>query len=260
MDQWIAVYESLPEHPKCYQLADRLGIEIAHGVGIVCCLWLWASRHAADGRLSEFPDRAIARACRYGGDAGALVEALTASGFLDGDRRLHEWDVYAGYFAEREQQRREKERLRKRRQRARAAEADVPRDSGDGGGTVTPPTPTSTVTMTYTSKGGGFERFWAEYPRKVNKAAARQAWEALAPDGALEARIAAGLARSRQLAQWNRDAGRYIPYPASYLNGRRWEDESEEAADNGSSGGQDALAGFKRAGTGPVSGEPGAGG
>lgn len=25
--------------------------------------------------------------------------------------------------------------------------------------------------------------------------------------------------------QWQRDNGQYIPYPATWLNGRRWEDE-----------------------------------
>jgi len=28
-----------------------------------------------------------------------------------------------------------------------------------------------------------------------------------------------------QSESWNRDGGRYIPHPSTWLNGRRWEDE-----------------------------------
>ncbi|MDD4774105.1 MAG: hypothetical protein PHZ09_10995 [Eubacteriales bacterium] len=31
--------------------------------------------------------------------------------------------------------------------------------------------------------------------------------------------------RQSDTGDWQRDGGRFIPLPASYLNGRRWEDE-----------------------------------
>ncbi len=35
------------------------------------------------------------------------------------------------------------------------------------------------------------------------------------------------LEQQKHSVQWTKDGGQYIPYPATWLNGRRWEDESE---------------------------------
>jgi len=39
----------------------------------------------------------------------------------------------------------------------------------------------------------------------------------------------AGLERSKVSEQWQRDGGQFIPHPATWLNGRRWEDQPPEA-------------------------------
>lgn len=38
------------------------------------------------------------------------------------------------------------------------------------------------------------------------------------------------LARQRNSDDWQRDDGRYIPHPTTWLNGRRWEDEPPSSA------------------------------
>lgn len=75
-----------------------------------------------------------------------------------------------------------------------------------------------------------FDRFWKAYPRKENKARARKAWAKLAPDMALCRRMSAALEAQKCSEQWQRENGRYIPHPASWLNGRRWEDEAPAPA------------------------------
>lgn len=70
-----------------------------------------------------------------------------------------------------------------------------------------------------------FDRFWARYPRKQDKAKARRAWSKLSPDRALVDRIMAALEIQRRSESWTREGGRYIPMPSTWLNGRRWEDE-----------------------------------
>lgn len=80
-----------------------------------------------------------------------------------------------------------------------------------------------------------FDRFWAAYPRKEAKTKARKAWAKLAPDMALCRKMADALNVQKLSEQWQRDSGRYIPLPASWLNGRRWEDEpSPQAASSAS--------------------------
>lgn len=76
--------------------------------------------------------------------------------------------------------------------------------------------------------GADFARFWAAYPRKVGKEAARRAFARAAPG--LEQLLAA-LERQKQTEQWQRDQGRYIPNPATWLSQGRWEDELSPARD-----------------------------
>ena len=74
-----------------------------------------------------------------------------------------------------------------------------------------------------------FDRFWAAYPKKKNKDAARKAWRKLNPDLALCRVMSAALERDKRSRDWLKDSGAYIPHPSSWLNGRRWEDEPEGA-------------------------------
>lgn len=71
----------------------------------------------------------------------------------------------------------------------------------------------------------GFDRFWAAYPRKNSKQEARRAWEKLRPNAVLQDLILVALCQQKASEQWARENGRYIPYPATWLNQRRWEDE-----------------------------------
>lgn len=66
-----------------------------------------------------------------------------------------------------------------------------------------------------------FAEFWQAYPRKVAKPAAEKAWRRVA--GEADA-ILAGLRRSIGCEQWAKGGGQFIPHPATWLNGRRWED------------------------------------
>lgn len=69
---------------------------------------------------------------------------------------------------------------------------------------------------------GGFDEFWEAYPKKRNKGDAEKAWKKLHPPLAA---ILAALDWQRQQPSWMKDGGQYVPYPASYLNAKGWEDE-----------------------------------
>ena len=70
-----------------------------------------------------------------------------------------------------------------------------------------------------------FDRFWGAYPRKVSKADARKAFAKLNPDVALVEDMLRALDWQKRLPEWTKDGVKFIPYPATWLNGRRWEDE-----------------------------------
>lgn len=80
-----------------------------------------------------------------------------------------------------------------------------------------------------------FEKFWANYPRKVSKGAARKAWAKLRPDRVLVKRIFEALEYQQEtggiLNKHNREDGAdYRPHPATWLNNERWLDENDETA------------------------------
>jgi len=68
-----------------------------------------------------------------------------------------------------------------------------------------------------------FDEFWKAYPRRIDKKKAQRAWAKLRPPP-LKA-ILDALTWQRDLPDWRKDHGDFVPYPATYLNGRRWEDE-----------------------------------
>ena len=72
-----------------------------------------------------------------------------------------------------------------------------------------------------------FERFWAAYPRKTAKQDAIRAFRKLDADETLLAVILDALEKQKAAPQWSDP--RYIPHPATWLNGRRWEDEPVES-------------------------------
>ena len=74
-----------------------------------------------------------------------------------------------------------------------------------------------------------FARFWEAYPRKVSKADARAAFAKLEPDEALVDAMLEALAWQKAAPAWTEGGGKYIPYPATWLNARRWEDEKPKA-------------------------------
>ena len=73
-----------------------------------------------------------------------------------------------------------------------------------------------------------FDTFWEAYPKKADKQKALKAWQKLKPDKETLNAILAAVERHKQSdKQWQRDDGQYIPYPSTFLNGRRWEDKDK---------------------------------
>lgn len=72
-----------------------------------------------------------------------------------------------------------------------------------------------------------FEIFWRAYPRKKDKGDARKAWEQTKMIRPLTADLVKAVIVQKSSADWTKEGGRYVPYPASWLRGERWEDCEE---------------------------------
>lgn len=72
-----------------------------------------------------------------------------------------------------------------------------------------------------------FDRFWLAYPKKRSKGDALKAWKKLRPNEHLVTTMLAAIERAKTSEQWRKNGGQFIPYPATWLNARGWEDEIE---------------------------------
>lgn len=70
-----------------------------------------------------------------------------------------------------------------------------------------------------------FVDFYDKYPKKKNRKSAEKAWLKLNPDENLVKIIVQAVEIAKLTDEWQRDNGQYIPYPASWLNSARWEDQ-----------------------------------
>ncbi len=176
---WCRFGSGVRDNTKTLALAERLGLPVYAAGGLLAFLWSWSIEHAEgeNGSINDFSVRAIEKACAWDGKRGALVEALCACGFLDGEPdsehnplRIHDWAEYNGAILEH----RHKEAEKKRRQREREKlEKLAALPSGDMSGGLSPvivpgdmsggivPLPTETETETETETGKGETRITA---------------------------------------------------------------------------------------------------
>lgn len=69
-----------------------------------------------------------------------------------------------------------------------------------------------------------FSEFWQAYPKKKNKARAKQAFFRIKNIEKVFPVMMQALGRQKASADWQKDGGQYIPLPTTWLNGERWED------------------------------------
>lgn len=258
---WIQVHQQLKDHRKLLAAADELEIEPAHMLGLLISFWLWALDNAPCGSLQGISNRMIARAAQWGKDPDDFVAAMTHAGLLDeesdGSLALHDWYEYTGKLIDQ----REAEKNRSRRRRAAAADSDgsdrrttagqteeqPPDDRKKTAGRVDqtrlnqsrqdqstpdqstpdqgdlPPNPPPEPKQDVQERR--FTEFWQQYPKRVGKKAAFNSWKKIKPDADLFERIMQAVELAKASTEWQRENGRYIPHPATWLNQGRWDDE-----------------------------------
>lgn len=74
---------------------------------------------------------------------------------------------------------------------------------------------------TRTCKSDDFDVFWAAYPRKVGKGAAKKAFAKVKVPVSV---LIDAVNMQKQSFQWTKNSGEYIPNPSTWLNQGRWED------------------------------------
>ena len=71
-----------------------------------------------------------------------------------------------------------------------------------------------------------FEKFYRAYPKKVKKQEVKKWFKKNKPSNELFSSIIDSLEQFRASSDWQKDGGQFIPYPSTWLNQKRWEDET----------------------------------
>lgn len=70
-----------------------------------------------------------------------------------------------------------------------------------------------------------FNDFYSNYPKKVKKQDVKKWFEKNKPSNELFSSMLSSLEQFRASTDWQKDGGQFIPYPSTWLNQKRWEDE-----------------------------------
>lgn len=73
-----------------------------------------------------------------------------------------------------------------------------------------------------------FDIFYQAYPKKAGKPSALKAFKKCKPDESLLQKMLDALEIQKQSPQWAKDGGQYIPHPATWINGERWNDSTTQ--------------------------------
>ncbi len=79
----------------------------------------------------------------------------------------------------------------------------------------------------YEQKNAFFDSFWCAYPKKKNKLRAQEVFYRLNVTDDLLQKIITAINKQKLTEEWQKENGRFIPYPDTWLKYRRWEDETK---------------------------------
>jgi len=209
---WIKMRTDLRSDPAVISLSELTGLDVPGVIGRLHAVWSWADSVSRDGHVHSVTPNAllshIDRDVMHLGFAMRLVEVGWLRVLGDGlvfpnfDRHMSESAKKRALATERQSRKRRDTVSRTKRDISVTREEKKRVDK-------TPVVP--------------FDEFWGCVVRKVARRDAEKAWGRLTSDE----RVAAlnGMRKAAQSEQWQRDGGKFVPYPATWLNGRRWEDD-----------------------------------
>ena len=214
---WFRMYAEFATDPKVQVLTEALQRRYVMLLCMQC-----------NNNYANRPDDEIALALRITLDE--LIETketLKNRGLLFPDGSINGWekrqyisDLKDPTAANRQKRYREnKKQHRNATVTSRLPESDTDTET-DNKNPIAHPSDDATLAQKIYSKQ--FMAFWDLYPRKKSKGDAAKAFKKVHPSDYHMVR--AGLEAAIKSADWLKDGGQYIPYPATWLRARGWED------------------------------------
>ena len=210
----------------------------------------WISDPVMESRLGVLPVAAGNGAGTLAGtDVGSRAGKLQASGLITRDG--NGWRIVSWLKWNRSVEEMGRERARDRDRRTSGNDGtDAGKRAGNGAGVPLPIRADRSDQKKLHARAPAraredrFADFWQIYPKKVAKGSAERAWTKAVKDTDPQAILDALTAQRPALA---RAEAQFIAHPATWLNGRRWEDEPPRTAGQpGATDTQEVFAGIPR--------------
>jgi hypothetical protein len=209
---WIKMRCDLFTHPKVVRISSALKADKLRTVGGLMSAWSLFDAHSIDGSLEGYTSATLDDHLNWPGFSAAMI----AVGWLvdTGESlELPRFDAHNGQSAKRRAQEADR---KKEARKVSADDADKKRTREEK---------RREEKEIEEKRSLRFAEFWDAYPRKVSKEAALKAFNKVDPTDDLLQTILRALASAKQSNEWTKDGGAFIPHAATWLNGKRWEDE-----------------------------------
>jgi hypothetical protein len=250
MAEDIRLEVGLRDNLKRQKLQRRIGKE---GIMCVIDLWLYVGEHLKKGKLTGMSAADIAFIAGWEKDPDEFVNILIEEHWIDkktdGSLEIHEWKNHQPFvynFDQRSKQAKKnaaKPRKNKVNSGSHPLSGNLAESQRKPSGILAPspsptplpspsPTPSPTNKKNHAELDSLFDKFWKAYPKKQSKERAVKAWEKIRPDADLCAVIVESVVQHLLISQWQKDRGEYIPLPATFLNGKMWQDEISVGSSN----------------------------
>lgn len=204
----ISVYQSV-DGPKLRALYKQLNCSKFEALGVLNFLWLWGLNNADKDGLVLNADRkdvaqylhGVGAGCKI--ESGTIVDALIDTGWINTDEKglyIHDWQEWQSHEA--------KESM------PEATSTSVLSPSVTEIQTEIPMPEIEKKPDRYTT---GFENFWKEYPRKVDKGQASKAYQARRNDGFSDEELLEACIAYAKKCRENHTETMYIKHAKTFL-------------------------------------------
>jgi hypothetical protein len=246
---WIKWTHGLSRKPEVMQIAYRLGRSRHEVAGLLMEWWEWTDVNVnIDESASGFDPDACPGVVRVGADGLRMIDAITGvegmaealvavgwASIENGNLVLPNFGRHNGKSAKARALDAARKRAGRRNsvRKTSGSNPDKIRNRGEEKrreeiNTPLPPKGGVSKAKKTATEHRHFARFWSSYPRKTAKPNAVAAFAKIDPDDATLAAMLAAIERQKCSPGWVKDGGQFIPHPATWLNGRRWEDQPPE--------------------------------
>ncbi|NCE83510.1 Pyocin large subunit-like protein [Pseudomonas sp. Q1] len=231
---WIKMRIDLQTHPKVFRMVSALKADRLRIIGGLHIAWSIFDTHCDDGVLVGYTVDAMDAVVGWPGFTQAMIDVEWAGIQDDGSLVMPRFEEHNGASAKRranDNERKRNDRKAKNVRNVSASDADKLRTREEKRREDKEQKPYGDDAVDHAEL---FAQFWALYPRKVGKEAARKAWDKLKLTNELFDSLIQALGAQCLTTDWTKDNGQFIPHPSTWINGKRWEDEVPDPAPLGS--------------------------